>query len=287
MPSTPPFDPTDFPSIQRFLKSRGAEMIGRGMNRKAGQIQVGIGAALLVAGTALAAVSLSTGPSGLLMASIGPASAGIINLGIGAIQLRMAKDGPLAPLTQEARTMLVFLTRAFLPRPASEVFRVGQPGAGVKVSLNSGRSITALNDLYLPKTEALILFEEAVGSYHRIQATLASEPDHPSLSRLAARTLAASEEALVDCLHHLYTIAKFPEATENVLPKIERSVQSLGMLSKRIEEIAFDPSSFAPTSPIRSGVDDVLAELDLERMARVEIQTRSPKDINEPSQIRT
>lgn len=281
-------------SLDRFLKSRGAQLLGYSSMKAGVLIQSVIGGGMLALGLGFLAAPLMGADPSVQWASMGPIMAGAVNLVIGQVLRRKLVQGVPAPiaLTPEAKALLQALYRDSVGSATDWIWNgnsmihvsEGQSRIGRRArrrqrlaSALSGDNPDAVPADVAPHVEELL--DRAAFEFNRIAGCLATgQPSNATIAKLAPQVSAATDEAMADALHHAALLTKYPESGEASRTRLETHIAAMGEVADRIEEIVAKVPALSESIGRRSRIDDVIEELRLDQMARKELQKDPPRE---------
>jgi hypothetical protein len=261
-------------SLERYLKTRGAQILGHSMNWAGLTLQATIGGLLLAFGIGLAIFAKLSGQGEIVPAGLGPILAGGINLSIAlGIRRRISPETPVrAEMTRDAKALLLTLYREVAGWPSSPFGREHR-GLRFRTRRVQRRLMMAGYGapVPLPNEQVVALLEGAATAYNRISAAVAVNRDVPAIAKIATRVTLAADEAMAEVFHQAATLSRYPEGFDAGRGKIDTQVNALNEVATRLESLAASGSE-NHEKRLRSSVDDVLSELRLEQLARTELQ---------------
>ncbi|AIE87702.1 hypothetical protein [Fimbriimonas ginsengisoli] len=259
----------DRDSLERYLKSRGAQILGHSLNRAGLTIQAGVGGLMLAVAGAFLVAPLFGASKDLLPAAIGPLFAGGINLTIAlAIRRRIVPDTPVrVEMSRDARSLLLVLYQqvAGWPTPLGgfNYLRMRRMRRRMWVA-----GLTS--QIPLPNQEVIGFLERAAEAFNRISAVVGGQREVPAIAKMSARVTLAADEAMAEIFHQAATLSRYPEGVQAGRGRIEAEIQALGQVAAGLESLAATGESILERQP-RTSVADVLSELRLEQLARREL----------------
>ncbi len=242
--------------LDRFLRTRGASILGQNVWGRSWKIQAGVGAVCLAAAAGMGIGAAAFGPPELAFGALGPGIAGIVNLCIG-LGFRAAgrKQGATLALSPEARALL----HALVVRSM-----VWQPGRRVRVgAFHPEQTWVGYTAPAEPPTEAMALLDRGAEAHNRLTLALADARNERS-----NRLRSAADAGMVELLERTVLLAARSSDLAPGLAEMEDTVQRLTELAERVEATTSLPEG---TSNLRSTLDATLEELRAEDVARQEL----------------
>jgi hypothetical protein len=268
---------SDGSSLERFIRARGIQLLGRGGSPVGHRVQSGVGYASLAGAGAFVVAGILTREYALDLAAIGPFLGGVVNLTISSAMKRKAGNGNhgAVQLSPEAKQLMSALLWKYVwsetPWYRSEGWwgASGKPGVERSHRRAQGRRYTTRFDS-IP-AEALDLLESAAMNYNRVQGLLEIRQSDTVLARLVPKVSLAAEETIADILHQTALVSKFPESSSALVKSIHERIHHLGEMADGIEKITLTESAFPEKLVTRTSTQEVLEELRLEQLARTEL----------------
>lgn len=269
----------DRDSLDRFLQTRGAQILGRAVGQSSYKVHGIVGAAITTLGLGFLASPLFGAPVEVMAGSIGPLIAGTINIGMAiAARRRIIQSQPgVVEYSPDAKALLLALHRG-LGAGANYYNRMLPIGV---LPFAASRMIARRIHLRLalrgtvgtmptPAVEVVTYLERAAVAYQRVAAVLATSKNQAAIAKLGPRAALAAEEAMSDIFHHSATLCRYPEGLDAGRKPIEAQIKALEEIADGFENLA--ATSLEPQSINRSNVDDLLTDLRLEQLARSELR---------------
>lgn len=261
-------------SLNRFLETRGAQILGRSIGQFSRRIHLVVGGAMLALGVGFLAAPLLGGPPEVIAGGVGPVIAGVLNLSMATAMGRRTAVAPPGQVeySSEARVLILQLYRERFGWSSN--FGMCGLRRGSRLSqrrMNRRLAMAGMAEpLPAPTTHVLDYLERAAEAYQRVAAVLAINKAQPAVVKLGGRALMAAEEALADVFHQASTLCRYPEGLATGRASLEARISTLEEIAGRMESLV--ASGVEPTRSTRSSIDDFLTDLRLEELARTELR---------------
>ncbi|HEY0866322.1 MAG TPA: hypothetical protein VGE01_03030 [Fimbriimonas sp.] len=288
-------------SLDRFMKTRGLQMLGHSAYKVSSKVQMVIGGFLTAFGVGMIVAPQFGGDPSIVPGSLGPLIAGAVNFAVGLnLHRRFVADREIdVSLTAEAKALLMALHRRLYGWFSPWAWQANQPGA---IQINPIWSGTPRPGRFAARRERrtamwmgvstdmvpaeiddaeLGPLERVAFEYNRVTGALASGMSaSATLAKLCPRIQRAADEAMADALHQAAMLIKLPEGGAVARKRLEAQEASLRELAERMESLVAEQPSLTDKVAYRSSIDDVLDELRLENLARSELhQNDEQRDV--------
>jgi len=263
----------DRDSLDRFLQTRGAQIVGRSMGQISYKVQGLVGIGITALGFTFLASPLLGAPPEVMMGAIGPMVAGTINLSLAYFtRKRLATQSPSEVVySPDARALLLTLYRQV--SGVNYGFGMMSPMNRRHMNIRMRRRMAMAGmdgTIPEPANEVLAYLERAAVSYQRIAAVIALGKNQPAVAKLGPRAALAAEESMADIFHHAATLCRYPEGLDSGRQTLTAQISSLDEIAAGLE--ALTSTSSEPIKLNRSNLDDLLTDIRLEQLARTELR---------------
>lgn len=224
---------------------------------------------MLAVGVGILLSPLFGGGREIVPAAIGPLMAGGINLTVAlGIRRRLAPEIPVqVEMTRDAKSLLLALYQKTTGWPSAFGMHHGLRMRRMQRRMAMAGYTTAIP---LPNDEVMDLLGSVAAAYNRISAAIGANRENPAIAKMAARVTLAADEVMAEVFHLAATLSRYPEGVAASRGKIEGHRNLLDEIAARLETLATTAES-APERKTNTSVEDVLAELRMEQLARSEL----------------